>query len=709
MATDASIAVSVKDNFSAGITGMKKNLTDFEKEITATTQKIQSLNRQKANVAVDVAKAKQELKEARKAIDDTDESAKRLAEAEYNYANLTSELKSVTSEANAASRALNGLRDQQAKAENRAGGSSAPSGGISAGTGGGGSSGSGSGGILQTLGASGAAGFVGDVLSDTINAYIGSAFDSETGTVISSALSSAATGAAIGTAIAPGVGTAVGAVGGALLGAVSGGAQNFESRDDYFKSLVNDRYEQYNQDIADTLSSGSAVASSREQSRLQFSTLLGSDQAAAEWVDWMQQYGAVTPFSFDDLSSMSRVGLSYGFDTDELKAMMQAVGDAGSALGIEGADLQNIAAYLGRMNSSDKVNLEYLNPLIERGIPAIDYLAEAMTDSADNVEGKQYTAGDVYDAISKGILDGSDAARAIMGAMAEEYAGSMAAMSETYAGKQSTLQDAEDQLNAAMGEGYNAEREKGLDAQIEYLSGETGKQMEEMYSLIGQYQASLENAKEEAMRNAMETATQSDEYQKAMQEGNGAKMGRILAEAKAKAEAEYTQTEEYQQYLSSQQGMIESLQMELSGSYEALGYSLGQELSKGLKNAEGLVKAAAREINNAALAELSASQAGSWSGGMTGAGAPNYITYSPDVEGSGNAAGLAYVPYDNYRTRLHEGERVLTAAENRAYTGGSGGVTVTGNSFNVREEADIEKIAAKLADEIEQRRRLAWQ
>ena len=155
-------------------------------------------------------------------------------------------------------------------------------------------------------------------------------------------------------------------MGGALLGAVSGATQNFESRDDYFKSLVEDRYDQYNQEIADALSAGSTVASSREQSRLQFSTLLGSDRAAAEWVDWMQQYGAVTPFSFDDLSSMSRVGLSYGFDTDELKAMMQAVGDAGSALGIEGTDLQNIAAYLGRMNSSDKVTLEYLNPLIEQ-------------------------------------------------------------------------------------------------------------------------------------------------------------------------------------------------------------------------------------------------------------------------------------------------------------------------------------------------------
>ena len=710
MATDASIAVSVKDNFSAGITGMKKNLTDFEKEITAATQKIQSLNRQKANVAVDVAKAKQELKEARKAFDDTDESARRLAEAEYNYANLTSELKSVTSEANSASRALNSLRDQQAKAENRAGGSSASSGGISAGTSGGGSSGSGSGGILQTLGAAGATGFVGDVVSDVVGAYIGSAFSSETGTVISSALSSASTGAAIGTAIAPGIGTAVGAVGGALLGAVSGATQNFESRDDYFKSLVEDRYDQYNQEIADALSAGSTVASSREQSRLQFSTLLGSDRAAAEWVDWMQQYGAVTPFSFDDLSSMSRVGLSYGFDTDELKAMMQAVGDAGSALGIEGTDLQNIAAYLGRMNSSDKVTLEYLNPLIERGIPAIDYLAEAMTDSADNVEGKQYTAGDVYDAISKGILDGSDAVRAIMGAMAEDYAGSMAAMSETYAGKQSTLQDAEDQLNAAMGEGYNTEREKGIDAQLEYLSGETGQQMEEMYSLIGQYQASLENAKEEAIRDAMTAVVEEDpEYQQALAEGNGAKMGELLAAAKAKAETEYTQTKEYQQYLSSQQGMIESLQTELSGSYEALGYSMGEKLSEGLKSAEKKVRDAAQQVANAALAEMAAAQAGSYSGGMTGVGAPNYITYSPDVEGPANAAGLSYVPYDNYRTRLHEGERVLTAAENRAYTGGSVGVTVTGNNFTVREEADIERIAAALADEIEQRRRLAWQ
>ena len=34
---------------------------------------------------------------------------------------------------------------------------------------------------------------------------------------------------------------------------------------------------------------------------------------------------------------------------------------------------------------------------------------------------------------------------------------------------------------------------------------------------------------------------------------------------------------------------------------------------------------------------------------------------------SGHADGLAYVPYDNYVARLHEGERVLTKKENAEY------------------------------------------
>lgn len=697
MAVDASIAVSVKDNFSSGIAGMKKNLTSFEKEVQSAGQRIDSLNRKKATIAVDVQRAKKELAEARKGLDDTAESAKRLENAEYNYNNISGELKAVTSEAKNAQRALNDLYSEQSKINNRASSGGAVSGGSS-----GGVSGGSSGGILSALGAAGAGQMVTGLISQAANAYIGSAFDQETGTVISSALSSAGTGAAIGTAIAPGVGTAIGAAAGGIIGAISGNITNFENKDDYFKSLVKEKYEQYNQEIADALSSGSVTAANRENSQLQFKTLLGSESAANEWTQWMQEYGAVTPFSYDDLASMSRVGLSYGFDTDTLKNMMSAVGDAGAALGIEGADLQNIATYLGRMNSSGKVTLEYLNPLIERGIPAIEYLADALTNSEENTTGKQYTAEDVYNLISKGSLDGTEAAKVLMGGMAQDYGGSMQELSETYSGKQSTLEDAQAELDKAMGEGYNSERIKGMDAEIEYLSGETGDQVKEMYSLIGEYQASLENAKEEALRNAMETAVQSDEYKQAEAEGNGAKMGEILAAAKAQAEADYTQSEEYTTYLESQKGMVENLQDTLSGSYENMGYTLGLKLGDGLVKAKNRVSDAAAEVMRAALTN-------NYTTNYTGVGGSAWSTGGVG-SASQRAVGISYVPYNNFPAYLHEGERVLTASEARAYKGGrSAAISITGNNFTVRNDGDIDEIVSRLADEIEQRERLSWQ
>lgn len=48
------------------------------------------------------------------------------------------------------------------------------------------------------------------------------------------------------------------------------------------------------------------------------------------------------------------------------------------------------------------------------------------------------------------------------------------------------------------------------------------------------------------------------------------------------------------------------------------------------------------------------------------------VTRTPVAYGHSHATGLDYVPYDGYRATLHVGERVLTAAENRAYAQGGG-------------------------------------
>lgn len=69
--------------------------------------------------------------------------------------------------------------------------------------------------------------------------------------------------------------------------------------------------------------------------------------------------------------------------------------------------------------------------------------------------------------------------------------------------------------------------------------------------------------------------------------------------------------------------------------------------------------------------------------------------------------GIDYVPKDRYAATLHKGEAVLPRQEAEAYRqgqGGFGGVTITGNNFTVREDADINRIADALVTKILEKR-----
>jgi hypothetical protein len=69
-----------------------------------------------------------------------------------------------------------------------------------------------------------------------------------------------------------------------------------------------------------------------------------------------------------------------------------------------------------------------------------------------------------------------------------------------------------------------------------------------------------------------------------------------------------------------------------------------------------------------------------------------------------HASGITRVPYNGYQATLHKGERVLTPEEAKEYNRGGGrgiNVTITGNTFNVRNDSDIKRIAYELAELIE--------
>lgn len=83
--------------------------------------------------------------------------------------------------------------------------------------------------------------------------------------------------------------------------------------------------------------------------------------------------------------------------------------------------------------------------------------------------------------------------------------------------------------------------------------------------------------------------------------------------------------------------------------------------------------------------------------------APIVVTGKTFHRSRSYASGLGRVPYDEFPALLHTGERVLTAAEARSYGAGGGGanVTVSGNTFVVRQESDIDAIAAALLEKLQ--------
>lgn len=72
------------------------------------------------------------------------------------------------------------------------------------------------------------------------------------------------------------------------------------------------------------------------------------------------------------------------------------------------------------------------------------------------------------------------------------------------------------------------------------------------------------------------------------------------------------------------------------------------------------------------------------------------------IDGS-HATGLSYVPYNGYVAQLHEGERVLTKQENRAYTNGrvGGGDTYNIYSYEKLDEYGIRRELMKMKRQLE--------
>lgn len=658
MPTDASIAMSVKDNLSSAIVGMKNSMTNFRSDVKSLQGELDRLNATRVNMRVDLSSAKREAQQAQKAFEELGDSAteaeRQAAEADWkkaeeNLENIRQQYDLVSRQVRQTTRDMEAASGALSKADNRAGSA---------------------GGVLSALGQAGLISMAGDAAGQWADALVGSAFGSNAGTMFSSGLSGAVQGAALGSLLGP-IGTAAGAVIGGGIGLITGGSQIYQERDEAFKAYVQEATQGQLEDLSTSITSGSATAAQRELDLIAFDQLLGGK--GAKYLDDLREMAANTPMEYEDLTAMSRaLATGFGKDQQRMLDLMEGIGNAGSAVGVDASGMTYMAQVMSRMQSSGKVGLEDLNAFQDRGIDVIGMLSDALGKSQ----------GDIYDMISKGSISGTKAVDIIQQGL-EQYAGAMDKMSQTFSGLESTLADAQTEMDNAYGEGYNETRKKGLQEEIDYLSGESGALIQEANRAMGAWQAELENSKEQYIRDAMDAVINSDEYKAAMSEGTDegyAEAGRMLMEAKVRGMNEYNASEGAQLMLQLETEMAATIRDDTASNdaYWDAGYRKGQEYSKG----------------------WAAARTSQWIEDV-----PDENTVAGRVRARNHyryAYGLDRVPYDDFPALLHEGERVLTAQQAReadSKPGRSISITITGNQFGAGVSA--EEIVQRLADQIE--------
>lgn len=701
---DVSIAISAQDSYSSAIKSMAQITKSFSKDMDEMEGKLSQLNKNRYSLKMDLREAQKKLSDAEKQFQKTKKAKDELArdDAQANFDRIQRNLALVTKGAREAETQMKKTGEAFRKADNQ-------------------SSGGGFKSIVSSLAAAGAGNMIAGLAQNAANALMASASGDAGGTLFSSALSSAISGAAMGSVI-PGLGTAAGAAIGAGVGLLSGGIQNMEKQDDAFKSYYGGLYSSAGERHAAELESGSGIASGRETDLISFSTLFGSRETAKTYLSELVNMANTTPFLYDDLTAMSKTLATFGYDAKSILPVLSTIGDAGAALGMSTSDMTTVAQALGRMKSSDKATLEYLNILNDRGIGAVGMLAEA----------KGKSQGEIYDMISKGQIAGTEAVEIILSALTDGFSGAMEEQSKTFAGRSSTLEGWEQEMANAQGEAYNTLRSEGKQRQIDYYAG-IADEMSGLNAMIGAGEAAQENLKEQYLREAMNAVLKGTEIR--LYEGEQAETLRKLRQEYMVIQADYADLQDG----AKKTGKIDESELIALGERSDALKSKLEALAEGAFGASGEMQevrdveleliSAIRE-NTLALGEaaylgdyekqqeLSVGRGGAYIDSLdlqeqaagirqsvdhfTGPGYNGPFDVDP-ANWSPHAWGLGYVPYDNFPALLHQGERVLTASQARAADQGAGPrvqVTVTGNSFYGSDKDLEERVARRVASEV---------
>ena len=236
--------------------------------------------------------------------------------------------------------------------------------------------------------------------------------------------------------------------------------------------------------------------SQMEQYTTNFTTMLGSSEAAVKKVDELKKFAASTPLSMDDLAKGTQTLLAFGVESENSTGILRQLGDI--ALG-DADKMQRLSTAFGKAAAAGKLSGEVVQQMIDAGWNPLIQISQSAGETMEETQ-KRMSAG----AIS---VEELQSAMEAVTTGTGQFAGGMEAASHTTQGLISTLQD---NARALVGEVFQpisdgllgqvlpgaieaisslttAFRENGISGMIEAAGGIVGSAIGEFTNALPQF------------------------------------------------------------------------------------------------------------------------------------------------------------------------------------------------------------------------------
>lgn len=122
-----------------------------------------------------------------------------------------------------------------------------------------------------------------------------------------------------------------------------------------------------------------------ETASISFAVLLDNEPRARRFLNVLEDFAAVTPFTMGETRSAAQRMMAMGIRPENTLTILRSTLNAATAMGGDTQTIENITFALGKINTMGRVTQRQLNSLALNGIPAYKILAEKLNLTRDQL------------------------------------------------------------------------------------------------------------------------------------------------------------------------------------------------------------------------------------------------------------------------------------------------------------------------------------